>query len=273
VAAGYGSNKDNSSESEGGDRTFDLPFGQDALIEAMAAANPRTIVAVTAGGNVDSESWIDKVPALVQGWYGGQAAGQAMAQILFGEINPSGHLPATFERRAEDNPTFNDYYTAPGTNKIVYKEGIFVGYRGYEKNNIKPLFPFGYGLSYTTFGFSNLKVGGAANGALATVTFDVTNTGKRKGAEVAQVYVSDTHAPLPRPMRELKGFERVELAPGETKHVSISLDGRSFAYYDVKAKQWTIDPGKFNVEVGDSVESLPLNGSVDVAATAMADAR
>jgi len=266
VAVGYGSSKDNTSESEGGDRTFDLPFGQDALIEAMSAANPKTIVTVTSGGNVDSQSWIDKVPALIEGWYGGQAAGQAMAQILFGEVNPSGHLPATFERRAEDNPTFHDYYTQPGTNKIDYKEGIFVGYRGYEKNNVKPLFPFGYGLSYTTFGFANLKVDGAANGALTTVTFDVTNTGKRKGAEVAQVYVSDTHAPLPRPERELKGFERVELAPGETKHVSVSLDARAFAYYDVKAKRWTIDPGKFNVEVGDSVESLPLQGTVDVSA-------
>ena len=265
VAVGYGSSKDNTSESEGGDRTFDLPFGQDALIEAMSAANPKTIVTVTSGGNVDSQSWIDKVPALIEGWYGGQAAGQAMAQILFGEVNPSGHLPATFERRAEDNPTFHDYYTQPGTNKIDYKEGIFVGYRGYEKNNVKPLFPFGYGLSYTTFGFAHLKVDGA-NGALATVTFDVTNTGKRKGAEVAQVYVSDTHAPLPRPERELKGFERVELAPGETKHVSVSLDARAFAYYDVKAKKWTIDPGKFNVEVGDSVESLPLQGTVDVSA-------
>jgi beta-glucosidase len=264
VAAGFSSGKDGTSESEGGDRTFDLPFGQDALIEAMAAANPKTIVAVTSGGNVDSKDWIDKVPGYIEAWYGGQAGGQALAEILFGDVNPSGHLPATFERRAEDNPTYNNYYPDPGTVRVVYKEGIFVGYRGYEKAGTKPLFPFGFGLSYTNFTFANLKLTAASGSALATVEFDVTNTGQRKGAEVAQVYVSDTHAKLPRPMHELKGFERVELAPGETRHFSLNLDGRAFAYYDVAEKKWTIDPGKFKISVGDSLASLPLSGNIDL---------
>ena len=269
IAAGFVTNRDFNSEGEGGDRTFDLPYGQDALIQAMAAANPKTVVTVTSGGNVDSTTWIDKIPALVEGWYGGQAGGRAMAEVLFGDYNPGGHLPATFERRAEDNPTFNSYYPAPDEDgkpnpKVVYKEGIFVGYRGYEKNGVKPLFPFGFGLSYTTFGFSNLKVVKGTGEALATATFDVTNTGGRAGAEVAQVYVSDTHAPVPRPLRELKGFERVQLAPGETKHVSVTLDARSFAYWDVTRHGWVIDPGKFTVSVGDSVESLPLTGEVEV---------
>jgi beta-glucosidase len=272
VAAGFGTTPDNNSEGEGGDRTFDLPYGQDALIRAMAAANPKTIVTVTSGGNVDSTTWIDKIPAWIQGWYGGQEGGRAMAEILFGDVNPSGHLPVTFERRAEDNPTYNNYYPEPGTNRVVYKEGIFVGYRGYEKNGVKPLFPFGFGLSYTTFSFSNLKVEKAVGPTLATVEFDVSNTGQRAGAEVAQVYVSDTHAPVPQPLRELKGFERVELTPGETKHISVPLDPRSFAYWEDHAHHWTIDPGRFTISVGDSVASLPLTGSVEISSSAAHDA-
>ncbi len=268
VAAGFFSGRDTGTEGEGGDRTFDLPYGQDALIRAMSAANPKTIVTVTSGGNVDSTTWIDRVPALVEGWYAGQAGGRAMAEILFGEVNPSGHLPATFERRAEDNPTFNNYYPEGEANRIPYREGIFVGYRGYEKNGVKPLFPFGFGLSYTTFGFSNLKVSKGTGPTLATVEFDVTNSGQRAGAEVAQVYVSDPHAKVPRPMHELKGFERVELAAGETKHVSVSLEGRAFAYWDVRAHRWTIDPSRFTISVGDSVTSLPLVGSVEISGSA-----
>ncbi len=254
------------SESEGGDRTFSLPYGQDELINAMAATNKKTIVAVTSGGNVDSTAWIDQVPALLETWYGGQEGGRALAEILLGEVNPSGHLPATFERRAEDNPTYNNYYPEPGTKRVVYKEGIFVGYRGYEHNKVKPLFPFGYGLSYTTFKFANLQVNPATAGAnpQVSVAFDLTNTGSRKGAEIAQVYVSDTHAKVPRPARELKGFERVELAPGETKHLTVALDPRSFAYYDTTAKKWTIDPGKFTVHVGDSVEVTPLQATIEL---------
>jgi beta-glucosidase len=266
VAAGF----QPESEGEGGDRTFALPYGQDELIEAMTAANPKTIVAITSGGNVDSSAWIDKVPALLETWYGGQEGGTALAEILLGITNPSGHLPATFERRAEDNPTYNNYYPEGDSKKVIYKEGIFVGYRGYEHNHVKPLFPFGFGLSYTTFKFANIAVTpeSAGTNPMVTVTFDVTNTGDRAGAEVAQVYVSEQHPKVPRPERELKGFERVQLAPGATSHVSITLDARAFAYYDVAGKKWTIDPGKFTIEAGDSVESLPLQGSVELTAQA-----
>jgi beta-glucosidase len=199
------------------------------------------------------------------GWTPGFAA-----EILLGEVNPSGHLPATFERHAEGNPTFANYYPEPGTKRVVYKEGIFVGYRGYEHNHVKPLFPFGYGLSYTTFKFANVAVSPESAGAnpQVNVTFDVMNTGSRKGAEVAQVYVSDDHAKTERPERELKGFERVELAPGETKHVSVTLDARAFAYWKTSTSKWTIDPGKFTVHVGDSVEDAPLNGSVELTSEA-----
>lgn len=267
VAAGF----DSDSESEGGDRTFELPFGQAELIREMASLNKKTIVAVTSGGNVASADWIGSVPAYIEAWYGGQEGGKALAEMLFGEVNPSGKLPVTFEAKAGDNPTFANYYPEGDSIKVEYKEGIFVGYRGYEHNHVKPLFPFGYGLSYTTFKFSKLAVAG--NGAKATVSFDVTNTGKRAGAEVAEVYVADDHAKVARPAKELKGFERVTLAPGETKHVSVSLDDRAFAYYDVDAKQWKIDPGKFGVMVGDSSEALDLKGSVDISPAAASAAQ
>ncbi len=262
VAAGF----DADSESEGGDRTFDLPFGQDELIREMAAANKKTIVAVTSGGNVDSTRWIERIPAYMETWYAGQEGGTALAEVLFGAVDPSGHLPATFERRAQDNPTYTNYYTEADTNRIDYKEGIFVGYRGYEHNHVKPLFPFGFGLSYTTFKFANLSVTpkDATSTPNVTVSFDMTNTGDRVGAEVAQVYVSDEHATVARPAKELKGFDKVTLEPGETRHVSVALDGRSFAYYDTQEKKWHIAPGRFGILVGDSSESLDLKGSVEV---------
>lgn len=261
VAAGF----DPESESEGTDRTFDLPFGQEELIRKMAATNPKTIVALTSGGNVDPGNWLDRVPAYLELWYPGQQGGTALAEILFGVVNPSGHLPATFERRREDNPTFDSYYPEGNTNRVVYKEGVFVGYRGYEQNHVKPLFPFGYGLSYTTFKYANLSVAAASGpGVLYTVSFDLTNTGNRAGAEVAQVYVADGHSKIARPAKELKGFAKVVLQPGEKKHITVDLDARAFAYFDPTAKQWHITPGTFGVLVGSSVEEIQLKGSVDV---------
>jgi beta-glucosidase len=260
ITAGY----TQESESEAGDRTFSLPYGQDELIREIAAANPKTIVAITSGGNFDSQGWIDKVPAVLESWYGGQEAGSALADILFGKVNPSGHLPATFERRAEDNPSFANYYPDGDSIHVKYNEGIYIGYRGYEKNNTQPLFPFGFGLSYTAFKFSNLKVSQQSSGDAvhAVATFDVSNTGKREGAEVAQLYVTEDAPKIDRPAHELKGFDRIVLAPGATKQVSIPLDSRSFSYYDVAQKKWTIGSSKFTISVGDSVASLPLKASL-----------
>jgi beta-glucosidase len=266
LAAGF----DPESESEGSDRTFDLPFGQEELIRELTAVNPKTIVTVTSGGNVDPGNWLDRVPAYLELWYPGQQGGTALAEILFGSVNPSGHLPATFERRREDNPTFASYYPEGGSNRVVYKEGVFVGYRGYEHNGVKPLFPFGYGLSYTTFKYQNLSVApasGSNSGPLYTISFDVTNTGDRAGATVAQVYVSDGHSKIPRPAKELKGFAKVFLQPGETKHVTVDLDARALAYFDPAAKQWRITPGSFGILVGRSAEDIALTGSVDVTAS------
>ena len=267
VAAGFDAN----SESEGADRTFDLPFGQDELIREVAAVNKKAIVAITSGGNVNSTRWLDQVSGLIETWYAGQEGGTALAEVIFGAVNPSGHLPATFERNAEDNPAAASYYPEADGITVSYKEGIFVGYRGYDHNHTRPLFPFGYGLSYTTFKFANLSVtlGTAAH---AVVSFDVTNTGNRAGAEVAQIYVSDSHAKVPRPEKELKGFEKVSLQPGETKHVSVSLDSHAFAYYDTQAKKWTIAPGKFNIAGGDSSDSLDLKDSVEISQQAATSA-
>ncbi len=266
VAAGF----QQEDESEGGDRTFALPFGESELIRHMASVNPRTIVTLTSGGGVDPGKWLEHVPALLETWYAGQEGGHALAEILFGDCNPGGHLPATFERKADDNPTFASYYPEPGTRKIVYKEGIFVGYRGYEKNKVQPLFPFGFGLSYTTFRFANLTVqpGDPGNNVRATATFDVTNTGSRRGAEVAQLYVGEDHPKVERPVHELKGFERVELAPGETRHVTIPLNARAFSYYDVAGKKWAIGTSHFTVSVGDSIASLPLTAALNLRSTA-----
>ena len=265
IAAGF----DADSEGEGADRTFDLPFGQDELIREIAPLNKSTVVAMTSGGNVDSAAWLDKVPAYLELWYPGEAGGTALAEVLFGDVNPSGHLPATFERKAEDNPTYANYYPEGDSKKVTYKEGIFVGYRGYEHNGVKALFPFVYGLSYTTFKYGNLTVTPAgSSGASFTVSFDVTNTGDRPGATVAQVYVADAPASVPEPGKQLKGFRRVTLKPGETQQVSVPLDARAFAYYDVAAKRWAIAPGSFGVLVGDSSADILLTGAATVSGAA-----
>jgi beta-glucosidase len=263
VAAGF----DPSTEAESSDRTFRLPPAQDELVQAMAAANKNTVVVVTSGGNFDMQGWLDRVPALIEAWYPGQEGGTALAEILFGDTNPSGRLPATFEKRFEDNPVFDNHYPEPGTRRILYEEGVFVGYRGYEKNGVTPQFPFGYGLSYTTFKYGGLAVTPEkTKDGNVRVSFDVTNTGTRAGADVAQVYVGDGHAEVPRPPKELKGFAKVTLAPGETQRVTVELNRRSFSYYDVKTKQWRADPGVFEILVGRSSADLQLSGPLTLTA-------
>ncbi len=260
VAVGF----DAQSEGEGADREFGLPPGQDELIREIAAVNPNTVVVLTAGGAVDVRAWIDRVPALLTAWYPGQEGGAALADLLVGAASPSGRLPISWERAPEDNPTHENYYynDAGHPDRIVYREGIFVGYRGYQRAGQKPQFSFGFGLSYTTFAYSGLKVqpvqSAAADGRgpLYTVSFDVTNTGARAGADVAQVYVGEVRSRVARPVRELKGFARTELKPGETRRVTIPLDGRSFAYYDVASRTWRADAGTYRIDLGQSVDSI-----------------
>jgi beta-glucosidase len=253
---------DPKTEGEGFDRPFQLPGGQDELIRQISAVNKNTIVVLTAGGNVDMTQWIDNVPAVLDTWYPGQEGGTALAQILFGDYSPSGKLPASFERRWEDNPTFHSYYPEPGQNRVKYSEGIFLGYRYFDRSETKPLFAFGHGLSYTTFGYSKLAVT-PPTGNLSepiTVSFDVKNTGKREAAEVAQLYVGDSHASVPRPVKELKAFAKVNLKPGETRRVTLTLDRRAFSFYDVKKKDWSAEPGDFTILVGGASDDIQLRG-------------
>jgi beta-glucosidase len=214
-------------------------------------------------------------------WYPGQEGGTAVAEVLFGKQNPEGKLPVTFDRSWEENPSYNFYYPVKGANTALhvteggrppvdtviphvnYGDKLMVGYRYWTTTGKHPLFPFGFGLSYTTFGFANLQAPStAAAGSTVTVSFDVTNTGSIAGAEVAQLYVSDPSTKVTRPERELKGFEKVRLASGETKHVTLNLDARAFSYWDESAHKWTIDPGKFVIRVGDSSESTPLSADL-----------
>jgi beta-glucosidase len=277
VAAGFGP----ATESEGFDRTFELPWGQDALIEAATAANPHTIVTLNGGGGTDTRRWLGKVPALLYTYYPGQEGGTAIGEVLFGKHNPEGKLPVSFDRSWDENPSAAWYYpvkgadttlhvTEPGENPVdyvighvKYGDGLMVGYRYWTTTGKHPLFPFGFGLSYTTFSFSNLHAPAmAASGSTVSVSFDVTNTGRVAGAEVAQLYVSDPSARATRPERELKGFAKVRLAPGETRHVTVNLDARAFSYWDSTAHKWTIDPGKFVIHVGDSSENTLLNANL-----------
>jgi beta-glucosidase len=271
---------DPQSESEGSDRTFRLPPGQDQLIEKIASINPRTIVVITSGGGVDMTHWIDRIPALIEAWYPGQEGGTALAHIIFGDANPSGRLPVTFDRRWADNPAHDSYYPPPGSDRVVYKEGVFVGYRGYERSGIKPLFPFGYGLSYTSFRYDNLQVrridgnaqaGGPSKRLRYEVSWNVTNTGTRRGADVSELYVGEEHPAVLRPARELKGFARVNLGPGETRNVKVELNGRAFAYFDVKNQHWRVDPGEFEIYVGSSVDQLPLQQRVVITPSGAVD--
>ncbi len=250
-------------ESEGSDRKYDLPAEQVKLINTVVAANPNTIVMINSGGGVAWEGWLDKVPAVLQTWYSGQEYGQAAAEIVFGLVNPSGKLPATFEKKASDNPTYL-YYKINDNKKTPYTEGIFVGYRGYDKKNIQPQFCFGYGLSYTTFAFSNLKIRERGFGDKRTynITCDVTNTGNREGAEVAQLYIGNKGASVPRPIHELKGFNKVWLKPGQKTTAKFTLSKEELSFYNVAKKSWTTEPGEFTISIGSSSRDLPLQGKL-----------
>ncbi len=255
-------------ESEGFDRSYALPFGQEALIEAVRKANPKTIVTVTSGGEVATEQWIGRIPALLMNWYPGQEGGTAVAEVLFGQRSPEGKLPFSFARRWEDSPVHESYYAPPvakgETPHVRYAEGVFLGYRYYTTKKIATLFPFGFGLTYSTFRFSGLSISPelATAGDAVNVSFDVENTGKMAAADVAQLYVGDPSAQIMRPVKELKGFRKVRLSPGEKKRVTMTLDRRSFAYWDNGVHDWRVDPGLFTIAVGDSAEHTPLNGGV-----------
>jgi beta-glucosidase len=260
-------------ESEGFDRThLDLPANQLAALEAVAAVNPNVVVVLVNGSTVVLGDVTPHAKALVEAWLGGQAAAGGLADVLTGAVNPSGRLAETIPHRLEDN---SSYFNFPGDSQVVrYGEGLFIGYRGYDKARQDVAFPFGFGLSYTSFAMSDLQVtprGSVAEGTFgAAVTVTVTNTGPVAGAEVVQVYVQDVESTATRPVRELRGFAKVALAPGASESVTIELGQRAFAFWSTQLSRWAVEAGDFVVSVGSSSRDLPLSQTVAVEAPRLA---
>ena len=265
VSAGF----DTKTEKENHDRTFTLPEEQDEMIRFAASLNPNVIVVVYAGGGFDMSQWRDSVRGIVLGWYPGQEGGLAIARMMAGEFSPSGRLPITIDADLADNPTAQSYYpkekaeTKRGfTNKYVtYTEGVFVGYRGYERSGKKPLYPFGYGLTYGDFEYSDIAAVPSEDGF--DITFKLTNNGRMKAAEVAQVYVGEVSPSVPRPAKELKGYSKVTLGKGESQIVRIHLGKDAFSFYDVDTHDFRANNGKFNIFVGASSEDIRLTTEVE----------
>lgn len=264
-------------DGEGHDRpNLELPENQNQLISAVAAANPRTVVILKTGGPVVMP-WLDQVPAVVEAWYPGEEDGNAVAELLFGKANFSGRLPMTFPKKEGDAPAHTPQQYPGFNGTATYSEGLKVGYRWYDSQKIEPLFPFGYGLSYTTFSFSKLSVSGLTASpmrlqpnAQVNVSFDITNTGSRAGSDVAQVYVTFP-ASTGEPPKQLKGFAKVTLQPGQTQHVTVALYERAFSIWETAAKQWAVVPGEYGIRVGDSSRNLPLEGKLTISATEARD--
>ncbi|WP_083322204.1 glycoside hydrolase family 3 C-terminal domain-containing protein [Hymenobacter lapidarius] len=255
---------DNAYDAEAVDKPdLHLPFGQDELVRAVLAANPNTVVVLLGGGPIDVSAWAAQTRAIVEAWYPGMEGGNALAHILFGDVNPSGKLPLTFPVKLEDSPVtkLGEYPSTPGNPlKQTYKDDIYVGYRYFDTYKVAPQFAFGHGLSYTTFKYNGLTV--TPGKRSATVQLTVTNTGPVAGAEVVQVYVHDEKASVKRPEKELKGFQKVFLQPGASKALTLVLDAEAFQYYSEARKQWVLEPGRFEVLVGSSSRDIRLTGSV-----------
>ena len=257
---------DKNLEAEGGDRTFELPKVREAVLEAVAQSGVPAVAIMNGGGNIESQQWEPQMKGLLWAWYAGQEGSRALSDILFGRVNPSGKLPMTFERKKEDNPSYYTY-SDQGQKHVAWTEGVFIGYRGYEKNNVKPLYPFGFGLSYTTFKIDDLSVDTdkkTDDGTpIVSISFSVTNTGSRSGSEVAQVYVGKQVAnvledsPVLRPAKELKHFVKTqELAPGQKQIFTLVLFATNMSYYDVNTHSWQLTPGKYDIMVGSSVADI-----------------
>ena len=261
----------NLTEKENHDRTFELPDGQMELLQTVLKYNKNVIVVLNGGGAIEMASWMNDVKAILMAWYPGQQGGQAIAEIITGKVNPSGKLPCSFEAKWEDNPCYNNYYENVDRvrpvninpySRVEYREGIFMGYRGYDKTGVKPLFPFGFGLSFTTFEYSGLEI--VQDGEEFVVSYNVKNTGKMAGAEVSQVYVKDNESSLVRPEKELKGFNKTYLEPGQTKRVSVRLGEEAFRMFHPMKHQWIVEPGEFTIFVGSSSADLRLTGTCTV---------
>ena len=252
---------DSNLEGEGFDRPFALPADQTAMIDRLKGK--RLTVVVNAGGGVDFSAWEGNADAIIMAWYPGQEGGTALGEILTGKISPSGKLPISIERKWEDNPVHDTYFDASNRNRTTYSEGLFYGYRGYDRSQIQPLYPFGYGLSYSSFAYSGLEVEKLPDGNVR-VSFDVRNTGKMDAAECAQVYVSDCASSVIRPVKELKGFDKHFIPKGRTVRYCVLLGPDAFSYYDTGTKAFVLEPGEFNIQVGPSSAQLPLQQIIEL---------
>ncbi len=254
---------DNAYDAESVDKPdMKMPFGQDELIKAVLRANPRTIVVLIGGGPVDLSAWVDQARGIIQAWYPGMEGGNALAKIIFGEVNPSGKLPMSWPKRLEDCGAHKlGEYPGNGTT-VNYKDDIYVGYRYYDTYHVEPQFAFGYGLSYSNFEYDDLRLQSANHKAI--VSFSIRNTGRRAGAETAQVYVRQEKSTLPRPEKELKGFKKIFLAPGQEKRVTITLRQDAFQYYYDREGRWILEPGVFDILVGSSSKEIRLKGKVNL---------
>ena len=250
-----------STEGEGWERPFTLPADQIRMMNLVSSMHDRVTVAVNAGGGVDFNGWSENVEAVLMAWHPGQEGGQALAEILTGKASPSGKLPISIESRWEDNPVHDSYYDHD--KRVTYTEGVFVGYRGYDRTGKTPKYPFGYGLSYTDFEYSGLEVRKAGKNVYE-VSFDIANTGSMDAYETAQVYVGDPEASVKRPLKELKGYEKVFVKAGETVRVSVELDSEAFAFYDVDTESFVIEPGEFIISAGPSSAELPLSATLEI---------
>lgn len=252
---------DNAYDAEDTDKPdMKMPFGQDQLIKAVLAANPRTVVVLMGGGPIDMQQWVGDAKAIVQAWYPGMEGGNALARILFGQVNPSGKLPMTFPKKLEDVGAHALGQYPGDTVNVYYYDDIYVGYRYFDTWKVEPQFAFGHGLSYTSFAYSNLKV--TPMGKKASVSFTLKNTGSREGAEVAQVYVRQERSALPRPDKELKAFRKVSLKPGEQRTITLTLDEEAFQYYSDVQNKWVLEPGNFEVLIGSSSRDVRVSGKV-----------
>ena len=247
----------NSYESEGFDRdSLNPPGDQDNLINSVSNANKNIIVVVTSGSPVTMDNWINNVKGLMESWFAGEEAGNAITDVLLGNVNPSGKLPVTFPKRWEDCSAYGLYKMQDSVTK--YSDGIFVGYRHFDRDNIKPLFPFGFGLSYTSFEYNNLKLEKSANkNSEGTISFELKNTGKREGSETAQLYIKDIKCSLPRPEKELKQFKRVTLKSGEVINIEFLINKNDLSYYDPDKHEWVAEPGEFQTRLFHRGRPIP----------------
>ena len=260
-----GLNHENGMDSESFDRTsFYLPEGQIELIKNTVQENPKTIV-VLISCIVGMNEWVDKIPAILEAWYPGMEGGHAIANLLFGDINPSGKLPVTIPKVLSDSSAHVSQDTIPGDKKVLYDEGIFVGYRHFDTKRIEPLFPFGYGLSYTDFSYENLKFSKdkVSGDDSFTVSCDIINSGSRSGAEIVQLYIQDVEASVERPLKELKGFKKIFLKSGERGSVSFELDEMALSFYDENINNWKAESGKFSILIGSSSRDIRLQGEIE----------